>query len=156
MTGTKPFFDTYVLLYLLSGDASKADRAEALIVVGGVISVQVLNEFASVGSGKLGMSWAEIREILKSIRAVCRVEPISVETHDRGLALSENYGFSIYDSMILASALLAGCKVVFTEDLQDGQCIDGRLTVRNPFAASLGRAALGNRGLSEGKVSYSK
>lgn len=61
---------------------------------------------------------------------------MSLETHDRGFALRERYGFSIYDSMILASALLAGCNLVFTEDLQDGQCIDGRLTVRNPFTAS--------------------
>ena len=136
MSGTEAFFDTNVLLYLLSGDASKADRAEALVVVGGVISVQVLNEFASVASRKLGMSWAEIREVLGTIRAVCRVEPISLETHDRGFALSERYGFSIYDSMILASALLAGCNLVYTEDLQDGQCFDGRLTVRNPFTAS--------------------
>lgn len=136
MSATKVFFDTNVLLYLLSGDAAKADRAEALAIVGGVISVQVLNEFASVASRKLGMSWAEIREVLDTIRAVCRVEPITLETHDRGFALSERYGFSIYDSMILASALLAGCDLVFTEDLQDGQNIDGGLTVRNPFTAS--------------------
>ncbi len=136
MSGTEAFFDTNVLLYLLSGDASKAERAEALVVVGGVISVQVLNEFASVASRKLGMSWAEIREVLQTIRAVCRVEPISLETHDRGFALSERYGFSIYDSMILAAAPLAGCDRVFTEDIQYGQCIDDRLTVRNPFTAS--------------------
>ena len=133
MSGTEAFFDTNVLLYLLSGDASKADRAENLVAAGGVISVQVLNEFASVASRKLGMSWAEIREVLETVRAVCRVEPISLETHDRGLALSERYGCSIYDSMILASALLAGCDALFTEDLQDGQSVDGKLTVRNPF-----------------------
>ena len=135
MSGTEAFLDTNVLLYLLSGDAAKADRAEALVVAGGVISVQVLNEFASVASRKLGMSWAEIREVLETIRAVCLIEPISLETHDRGLILSERYGFSIYDSMILASALLAGCNVLFTEDLQHGQSIDGSLTVRDPFAA---------------------
>ena len=135
MSGTEAFFDTNVLLYLLSGDASKADRAETLVGAGGVISGQVLNEFALVASRKLGMSWAEIREVLETIREVCRVVPMSLETHDRGIALSERYGFSIYDSMILASALLAGCTVLFTEDLQDGQSIDGRLTVRNPFAA---------------------
>ena len=135
MTETEAFLDTNVLLYLLSADAAKADCAEALVAAGGVISVQVLNEFASVASRKLGMSWAEIREVLETIRAVCRIEPISLETHDRGLTLSERYGFSIYDSMILASALLAGCNVLFTEDLQHGQSIDGRLTVRDPFAA---------------------
>ncbi len=107
-----------------------------MVVVGGVISVQVLNEFASVASRKLGMSWGDIRKVLDTIRAVCRVEPISLETHDRGFALSEGYGFSIYHLMILASALLAGCNLVFTEGPHDGQCIDGRLTVRNPFTGS--------------------
>lgn len=135
MGRTEAFFDTNVLLYLLSGDAAKADRAETLVAAGGVISVQVLNEFASVASRKLGMSWTEIREVLETVRAVCHVESVSLETHDRGFTLSERYGFTIYDSMILASALLAGCNVLFTEDLQDGQSIDGKLTVRNPFTA---------------------
>lgn len=136
MSGTEAFLDTNVLLYLLSGDASKADRAEALVVAGGVISVQVLNEFASVASRKLGMSWAEIREALETVRAICRVEPISLQTHDRALALSERYGFSLHDSMILASALLAGCSRLLTEELQHGQTVDGKLTVRDPFAGS--------------------
>lgn len=133
MSTNDAFFDTNVLLYLLSGDAAKADRAETLMAAGCVISVQVLNEFASVASRKLGMSWTDIREVLAIVRAICRIEPISLETHDRGFALSERYGFSIYDSMIIASALLAGCPILFTEDLQDGQRIDDRLTVRNPF-----------------------
>ena len=134
MSEADAFFDTNVLLYLLSGDGSKADRAEALVAVGGIISVQVLNEFASVASRKLGMSWHEIREILETIRAVCRVEPMGLEAHDLGLALAERYGFSIYDGTILASAQLAGCRVVFTEDLQHGQVIDERLKIINPFS----------------------
>ena len=134
MSEAEVFLDTNILLYLLSGDRVKADRAEALIAAGGVISVQVLNEFASVASRKLRLPWAEIREILDTVRRLCRVEPIRVETHDRGLSLAQRYGFSVYDSMILAAALLAGCKVLYTEDLQDGQEIDGQLTVRNPFS----------------------
>ncbi|MGB5776089.1 MAG: PIN domain-containing protein [Sedimenticolaceae bacterium] len=134
MSETDAFFDTNVLLYLLSGDASKADRAEALVAAGGIISVQVLNEFASVASRKLGMSWPDIREVLETICAVCRVEPLGLETHDLGLALAERYGFSIYDGTILASAQLAGCRIVFTEDLQHGQVIDERLKIMNPFS----------------------
>jgi len=136
MSAAEVFFDSNVLLYLLSGDPTKADRAEALLAAGGTISVQVLNEFASVASRKLGMSMPEIREFLGVVRAVCTVEPISEATHDRGLAVSERYGFSIYDSMIVASALLAGCATLFSEDLQDGQVIDDQLTVRNPFSVS--------------------
>src|ERR687892_40036 len=135
MNEGKAFYDTNVLLYLLSGDEAKADRAEEVIAGGGIISVQVLNEFTSVAIRKLGMSWVEIREILSQVRAVCPVEPITVEAHDRGLKIAERYGFSIYDAMIIASALLAGCATLYSEDMQDGQVFDEQLTIRNPFAA---------------------
>ena len=133
MSAADLFFDTNVLLYLLSGDEAKADRAEEVLASGGVISVQVLNEFASVAVRKLKMSMAEIREVFTTIRAVCKIVPISEETHDKGLELSERYGLSIYDAMIVAAALLAGCKMLLSEDMQDGQVIDGSLAIRNPF-----------------------
>ncbi|MGO9945612.1 MAG: PIN domain-containing protein [Steroidobacteraceae bacterium] len=84
MSGADPFFDTSVLLYLLSDDTAKADRIETLLSARGVVSVQVLNEFAVVALRKLTMPLNEVREILDTIRAVCAVEPITVETHDRG------------------------------------------------------------------------
>ena len=133
MSAAKVFFDTNVLLYLLSEDAAKADRAEALLADGGVISVQVLNEFASVASRKLRLSWPEIHEVLDTVRRLCRVEPLLLATHERALGISERYGFSIYDALIVASALSAKCEVLLTEDLQDGQRIDDRLVIRNPF-----------------------
>lgn len=135
MSASDAFLDTNVLLYLLSADAERADRAESLVAGGGTISVQVLNEFASVAVRKFSMPIIEIREVLGLVRAICDVVPVSGPTHDRGLAICERYGFSIHDSMIVAAALLAGCKVLFTEDLQDGQLIDEQLTVRNPFRA---------------------
>ena len=129
----KRFFDTNVLLYLLSADPAKADRAEALVAEGGTISVQVLNEFAATAIRKLRMSWTEVAEVLGTIRAVCAVEAVTVETHDRGRALAQRYGFQVYDAMIVASALLAGCTTLYTEDLQDRLRVEGELTVRNPF-----------------------
>jgi predicted nucleic acid-binding protein len=133
MSDAEPFVDTSVLLYLLSGDAAKADRVETLLSTRGVVSVQVLNEFAVVALRKLKMPLNEIREILDTIRAVCAVEPITVETHDRGLAIFERYKFSLYDSMLVAAALIAGAKIIYSEDLQDGQVIDNQLRVTNPF-----------------------
>jgi predicted nucleic acid-binding protein len=133
MSATESFFDTNVLLYLLSADSSKAAQSEALLADGGTISVQVLNEIASVASRKLGMSLREIREVLGVVRAVCHVTPISEAVHDRGLSICERYKFSIYDSMIIAAALLAECAVLFSEDLHDGQIIDSQLTIRDPF-----------------------
>jgi predicted nucleic acid-binding protein len=133
MSGPDRFFDTNVLLYLLSGDDTKADRAEQEISAGGVISVQVLNEFASVASRKLKMSISEIREVLATVRIVCTIVPISEETHDLGLQIVERYGLAVYDAMMVASALLAGCKTLVSEDMQRGQILEGRLQVRDPF-----------------------
>ena len=135
MPAAETFFDTNILLYLLSEDAAKADRVEELLADGGVISVQVLNEFAAVASRKLGMSWSEIRDVLAPIRTVCEIEPLTVQTHDLGIEIAERYGFSFYDAMILASALRAGCKILYSEDLQDGQVIDRKLRICNPFAS---------------------
>ena len=133
MSAAERFFDTNVLLYLLSADESKSGRAEEELGAGGILSVQVLNEFAAVASRKLKMSLAEIREVLTALRAVCKVVPITEETHDKGLEVAEKYGLSIYDAMIIASALLSGCNTVLSEDMQDGQTLDGILQIRNPF-----------------------
>lgn len=79
------------------------------------------------------MSWVEIRDISAHIRTVCTVGPITLEVHDRGLQLSDDHGYSVYDAMIVAAALLTRCATLYSEDMQDGQVIDGRLTMRNPF-----------------------
>lgn len=133
MSGADSFFDTSVLLYLLSDDTVRADRIETLLALRGVISVQVLNEFAVVALRKLKMPLNEVREILDTIRAVCAVEPITVETHDRGLEVFERYRFSLYDSILVATALISGAKILYSEDLQHGQIIDNQLRVTNPF-----------------------
>ena len=136
---SKSFFDTNVLLYLLSDNAAKADRAEEIIGDGGDISIQVLNEFASVAARKLGMSYAEIRDVLGSIRSACSVEPMTVNTHELGLEIAERYGFSIYDALIVAAALLAGCDTLYSEDMQNNQLIEKKLTIKNPFVVSSSR-----------------
>jgi predicted nucleic acid-binding protein len=126
------FFDTNILLYLLSGDAAKASRAEELLVSRGVVSVQVLNEFVAVASRKLALEFAGIREILATVRALCAVQPVDIGTHELGLDLAERHHFSIYDALVVAAALCARCTVLYTEDLQHNQKIE-RLTIRNPF-----------------------
>ena len=94
--------------------------------------MQVLNEFASVASRKLAMTIPEIRDILSTIRAVCIVKPLDIDIHELGLGMTERYGFSIYDGLIVAAAVRAECTILYTEDLQQGQVID-QLVIRNPF-----------------------
>lgn len=132
MSATEAFFDTNVLLYLLSGDAAKADRAEALVAAGGVISVQVLNEFAAVALRKLAIPLADVREILSVVRGVCAIRSLDVATHDLGLDLAGRHCLHLYDGMIVAAALQAGCTVLYSEDMQHGRRFAG-LRIENPF-----------------------
>jgi len=129
---TEPFFDSNVLLYMLSAEANKADRSAALLAAGGVISVQVLNECFSVARRKLKYTMPEIDRFLKLARANCKVLPVTLELHDLGLKVHERYGLQPYDAMIVAAAQLAGCAVLYSEDMHNGLSIAG-LTIRNPY-----------------------
>lgn len=133
MSIAEHFIDTNVLLYLLSGDTAKADCADRVVQAGGTISVQVLNEFAAVASRKLKMSNREIGGVLAAVRAGCRVTPLTEATHILGMQLSKQYRLSIYDAMIVAAALEAGCKTLWSEDMHHGLVIEKRLVVQNPF-----------------------
>lgn len=127
------FFDTNVLVYIASGDAAKADVAEATIAAGGAISVQVLNEFTNVARRKMRMSWSETHDFLAMLRGLLTVHPITLEIHETGLLLAERYGFSTYDAMIAASALHAGCDTLWSEDMQHGMVLDEGLKIVSPF-----------------------
>ncbi|MGO9006654.1 MAG: PIN domain-containing protein [Beijerinckiaceae bacterium] len=127
------FFDTNVLVYIASGDAAKADRAEAAVAAGGDISVQVLNELANVARRKMQLSWAETHAFLNMLRGLLTVHALTLEIHETGLELAERYGFSTYDAMIAASALHAGCNTLWSEDMQHGMVLDEGLRIVNPF-----------------------
>jgi predicted nucleic acid-binding protein len=127
------FFDTNVLIYLGSGDPAKADRAETIVSSGGTVSVQVLNELTNVARRKMRLSWHDTHAFLSAIRGLLQVSPITLEIHEKGLALAERYSLAIYDAMIIASALHADCGVLWSEDMQNGMMIEKRLRVVNPF-----------------------
>lgn len=127
------FFDSNVLLYAVSADAAKADRAEALIEGGGKISVQVLNEISNVARRKMHFSWAETHGLLVMFRDLLTVEPVTIEVHETGLELAERYGLSIFDAMIASAALHAECDTLWSEDMQSGVLLAERVRVVNPF-----------------------
>lgn len=127
------FIDTNVLAYAASADTRKADIAERLIANGGAISVQVLNELANVARRKMELSWDETRSLLATLRSLLTVHPLTVEVHQSGIDLAERYGFSLYDGMIVAAAVHAGCDRLWSEDMHHGMVIDRSLTIANPF-----------------------
>lgn len=129
-----PFFDTNVLVYALGND-DKAIRAQSLLEGGGVISVQSLNEFATVARRKLRYDWPAIHNGIAALRVLCpTILPLTDAIHRDGLRIAERYRLSIYDSMIVAAALSAGCDRLWSEDLHRGLVVDARLEVANPFA----------------------
>ena len=128
----RAFLDSNILLYAVS-DHARAAVAQLTVQAAHVVSVQVLNEFAAVACRKLGRNSQEIRLAEKGFRAALEVVSMTIEHHGAALDLVDRYGFSFYDSLIVASALDAGCTRLFTEDLQHGQVLDKRLRVINPF-----------------------
>lgn len=133
MHETKVFFDSNIVLYLLSAEPDKANRIEQLMESGGMISIQVLNEITNVARRKLNMSWKNIKELLSVLRNICQLAPFNIETHDKALQIAERYQLSVYDALIVSSALLGGSKILYSEDMHSGLLIDKQLLVSNPF-----------------------
>jgi predicted nucleic acid-binding protein len=130
----KAFFDSNVLIYAMVSGDSRRERAQQLVAPGGVISVQVLNEFVAVARRKMRMPWENVIEALDAIR-ILFPSPVSItlDTHEAALKIAQQYGFGIYDAQIAATALEANCSTLYSEDLQDGQVLARQLTIRNPF-----------------------
>jgi predicted nucleic acid-binding protein len=127
------FLDSSVLIYAFTKD-DRRWQARALLQTGPAISVQGLNEFANVARRKLGMSWMDLREAIASIRLFCpTILPINVATHDEALSVAKRYGYAMYDALIVASALQANSETLWSEDMQHGMMIGGRLRIANPF-----------------------
>ena len=128
----KPFIDSNVVLYLFSSDTLKADRTESLLQSGGLISVQVLNEVASVCLRKLKMTWEDVDAVLETLKSTCEVLPVTLASHEKAVGLAKRFQISLYDANIAATAILCGADTLFSEDLQNGMSMDS-LTVVNPF-----------------------
>ena len=128
----RAFFDTNILVYAQEADR-KGERARALMAKGGVISVQVLNELANVLRKKHRRSWTEIEKVLSDVDdALDEAVPITFEIHAAAVVLAREHGLSIYDALIVAAALEAGCDTLFSEDMQH-QRVFGSLRIINPF-----------------------
>jgi predicted nucleic acid-binding protein len=128
----RAFFDTNVLLYAASEDPRQA-KADELLRRGGVISVQVLNEFANVSLIKLRLDWPSIETALtRFCDAFEEIVPLTLATHAAAVGLARDHRVAFYDALIVAAAREAGCDTLFTEDMQDSRRF-GDLAIVNPF-----------------------
>lgn len=129
----KPFLDTNILVYAVSNDPRR-ESAVKLIADGGVISVQVLNEFSNVLHKKLRRPWPEIETAVSDMRvAIGPAIPLTEALHAAALPLARDENLSFYDALIVAAALEARCPILFSEDMQHGRRFGG-VSIVNPFA----------------------
>lgn len=130
---TRPFLDTNILLYAFSATDHRKERALEILAEGGIVSVQVLSEFIDVSRRKLKQDWPPIVEALERL-AVVLGEPVAVtsEIHRSAVEIARRHGLRIYDSLIVSAARQTGCRLLYSEDMQHRQVIEG-VTIRNPF-----------------------
>lgn len=128
------FVDTNVVVYALS-EGRKTLQAKTILAEAPLISVQTLNEFLNVCRRKLKLDWDTADEATADLLMLCPIVlPVAVETHLLARKVAKTNKLQVYDAVVLASALLAGCEVFFSEDMHDGLVIENQLTIRNPFA----------------------
>jgi predicted nucleic acid-binding protein len=129
------FLDSNIVLYTLGDDSSKRSIACALLAEKPTISTQVVNECSHVLRRKLHHSPAETGKILMAILTSVKLIEVSIQETYIAWVIAARYKYSHFDSLIIATALKAGCITLYSEDMQHGQVIDGRLTITNPFAS---------------------
>jgi predicted nucleic acid-binding protein len=125
--------DSNVIVCLAESDSGKRARSKALVAEGGWISAQVMNEVAAIARRKIRLAWPAVHELLALVRSFLIVEPLTLATHEHTLFVAERYKLDVYDSAVVASALLAGCDTLWSEDMHHGLVVEGTLTIRNPY-----------------------
>jgi len=135
MSDSKAFLDTNLFVYLYS-DTDAPKKAQVLQTINKYerfVSTQVLNEFCNVCIRKLKLPVASVLNAIVEIMDTCNQIIVDDETVISALGYHEKYGYSYYDSLMLASALESGCRYFLSEDMADGQVIEGVLTIKNIF-----------------------
>ena len=134
----RSFIDTNVLIYAEASDAPAKQRAALALLkqlfesTDGVLSTQVLQEYCNVALKRLLLPAQHIRAQLDLYEQfeVVQVTPAVIRA---GLDLHQTRSVAFYDALIMASAQLAGCSVLFSEDMNAGETMTG-VRIINPFA----------------------
>ncbi len=130
------FFDSNILIYAHTDlDPEKRIISQQLISSDRLtyLSTQVLQEVSNTHSKKFKHPWDDIDNVIDQLATYNLLNINTGATVHQAIQIASRYGFSFYDSLIVASALECNCSILYTEDMQPGQVINGRLTIVNPF-----------------------
>ena len=133
--GNKVFVDTNILLYAYSGtEIEKKERVLSLLEQEKVcFSTQVINEFIWVMNRKFNVDTASLKLISDSLFEMYDVALIDKGSITNAIDICSKYKFSYWDSLMISSAIMSNCHILYTEDLQHRQVIESSLTIINPF-----------------------
>lgn len=135
----RAFLDTNLLVYLYtSTELEKRDVVTNLVQnVKPHISTQVLKELANTLRKKFKLEWPKITAVLEEVSSNFTIHLNTPTTISAAVEVAERYQYSFYDSLIIAAALEVGGTELYSEDMQDGQIINGYLTIVNPLKLKL-------------------
>jgi len=134
----KFFLDSNVCIYAFDIDSRKKEKALDLIICNqAIVSTQVLMETANVAVKKLKFKQEEIQLSVNYITTFCSLHIIELSTIRLAFQISRKYQYSLYDALIIASALESNCNILYSEDMQHGHLIDNRLNIINPFLVTI-------------------
>jgi predicted nucleic acid-binding protein len=132
----RAFFDTNIFIYLYA-DAERSKQETSRDIVNNayecITSTQILNEINNVMIKKWHMHYDTVMAVQCDVRRIGKVICATEDIIDKAMDLHFRYGFSYYDSLMLATALDSDCDIIYTEDMSSGQVIDDKLKIINPF-----------------------
>ena len=131
----KPTLDTNILIYAFGKqDDARKQVAIQITTKCNIISLQVVNETIYVLHRKFKFPNHELEKVADFIKQNFVISDLNISTLNQTLKIVEKYGFSFWDSMMVAAALNNHCSVLYSEDLHHNQFIEGRLQIINPFS----------------------
>jgi predicted nucleic acid-binding protein len=128
------FLDTNIVVYnhTRTEPVKYEKSAELLLRVEGVISTQVLSEMSNVLCKKFKFGWADIQKVIREVDSLLDILIVTPAIIDEAITIADRYHYGYYDSLILTSAIEASCEVLYSEDFQHNQIIEG-VRIINPF-----------------------
>lgn len=127
------FLDTNIVLYAIGSDESKRLIAANLLTQTPTIFTQVINECSHVLRRKQRYSPDDVKRELSAVLKTVRFVNVDISEIFSAWSVASRYGYSHFDSLIIASALAAHCSILYSEDMQHNQLIENQLRILNPF-----------------------
>jgi len=129
----KYFADTNIVVYVFDTNESKKAKAIEIIQQQPLISSQVIIESLNVCVKKLKLSKEKSIKNADYLMQYCQYFSIGTSTFIKAFDISKKYGYSHLDSLVIASSIESGCKILYSEDLQHKQIIENKIQIINPF-----------------------